>query len=98
MTISRDGRFLFVSAMLDNRVYQLSTADGKITAHLVAGVYPHDNKISKDGQTPNGTTLCLAGRASDYVALVRAPELTLITTIPAGDAPGWSEVSSDGRK
>ena len=46
MTISRDGRFLCVSAMLDNRVYQLCTASGKITAHLVAGEYPNDNTIS----------------------------------------------------
>jgi DNA-binding beta-propeller fold protein YncE len=209
MTISPDGRFLYVSAMLDNRVYQLSAATGKITAHLVAGVYPHDNKISKDGRllyntsigaiptlprpanappladppgypfqitiadaktleirariqtdnairpwqfapgervlyaqlanehavvaydlkakaitrrlelpvkpgvtkadwdfdaphhglalTADGATLCLAGRASDYVALVRAPELALITTIPVGDAPGWAEVSDDGQ-
>lgn len=41
--------------------------------------------------------LCLAGRASDYAALVRAPELTLIATVPVGDAPGWAEVSLDGR-
>ena len=209
MTLSPDGRFLYVSAMLDHRVYQLSAADGKITGHLVAGVYPHDVKISKDGRllyntsigpipgmtrpasapplvespghpfqltiadaktleirerirtdngirpwqfapgervlyaqlssahavvaydlqsktvarrlelpvkpgvtkadsdfdaphhglalTADGATLCLAGRASDYAALVRAPELALITTIPTGDAPGWSEVSADGR-
>ena len=47
--------------------------------------------------TSDGGTLCLAGRASDYAALVKAPELTLITTIPTGDAPGWAEVSEDGR-
>jgi signal transduction histidine kinase len=27
---------------------------------------------------------------------VKAPELTLIAIIPAGDAPGWAEVSEDG--
>ena len=42
-------------------------------------------------------TLCLAGRASDYAALVRAQDLTLIATIPVGDAPGWAEVADDGR-
>ena len=47
--------------------------------------------------TPDGRTLCLAGRASDYAALVRAPALTLIATIPVGDAPGWSEVADNGR-
>ena len=38
----------------------------------------------------DGSTLCLAGRASDYAALVRAPKLELIATIPVGDAPGWA--------
>jgi DNA-binding beta-propeller fold protein YncE len=219
MTLSPDGRRLFISAMLDNRVYhsamldnrvyQVDTKTGTITGHLVAGVYPHDNKISKDGRTlyntsigaiktlprpaaaaaltetpgfpfqltiadaatlqirdrirldnairpwqfapgertlyaqlandhavvaydlaakkvvkrlelpvkagitsadwdfdaphhglaltSDGNTLCLAGRASDYAALVSAPGLTLIATIPTGDAPGWAEVSEDGR-
>jgi DNA-binding beta-propeller fold protein YncE len=47
--------------------------------------------------TPDGRTLCLAGRASDYAALVRASDLTLIATIPVGDAPGWAEVADQGR-
>ena len=47
--------------------------------------------------TDDGKTLCLAARASDYVALVSAPDLKLIATIPVGDAPGWAEVADDGR-
>jgi len=208
MTITHDGQSLFVSALLDNRVYKIATATGEITGHLVTGVYPHDNKVSRDGRrlynssigpigtlprkagappltetpgypyqltiadvgtlqiqdrikfdngirpwqfapdetviytqlsnehavmsydlvakkmikrldlpikpgvtvadwdfeaphhglaiTPDGKTLCIAGRASDYAALVRAPDLTLITTIPVGDAPGWAEVAGNG--
>lgn len=208
MTLTPDGRSLFVSAMLDNRVYRIETATGKITGHIVTGVYPHDNKVSRDGKllyntsigalatlprspkappltetpgapfqltivdvstletrdrvridyairpwqfapdekglyaqlanqhavvyydlatreftrrlglpiksgitpadydfdaphhglalTEDGNTLCLAGRASDYVALVSAPELKLITTIPVGDAPGWTETADNG--
>src|SRR5262245_23421349 len=209
MTLTRDGRSLFVSAIMDNRVYRIGTATGEITGHLVTGVYPHDNKVSRDGRrlyntsigpigtlprkagappltetpgdpfqmtiadvgtlqtldrirfdngirpwqftpdekgiyaqlsnehavvaydltarkvvkrldlpvkpgvtvadwdfeaphhglalTPDGRTLCLAGRASDYAALVRAPSLTLIATIPVGDAPGWAEIADKGR-
>jgi DNA-binding beta-propeller fold protein YncE len=209
MTLTRDGRTLFVSALLDNRVYRIATATGEITGHVVTGVYPHDNKVSRDGRrlyntsigpiaslprpagapplaetpgfpfqltiadaqtlaitdrirldfairpwhftpdekglyaqlanehavvsydltarkvlrrlelpvkpgvtvkdwdfeaphhglalTDDGATLCLAGRASDYAALVRAPELTLIATIPVGDAPGWAETADEGR-
>jgi hypothetical protein len=29
--------------------------------------------------------------------LVSAPDLTLIATIPVGDAPGWAEVADSGR-
>jgi DNA-binding beta-propeller fold protein YncE len=107
--------------------------------------------------SPDGKTLCVAGRASDYVGLVatelqpdaaaaeversalireqaeflssaetsppppptdaerratldrvlanlqgrdvaaRVKKLSLIATVPAGDAPGWSEITEDGR-
>jgi DNA-binding beta-propeller fold protein YncE len=208
MTLTRDGRSLFVSAMLDNRVYRIETATGAITGHIVTGVYPHDNKVSRDGMllyntsigalptlprspnappltetpgvqfqltivdaktletraripteyairpwqfapdekglyaqlanqhavayfdlaarkftrrlelpekvgittadydfdaphhglalTEDGRTLCLAGRASDYAALVSAPDLKLLATIPVGDAPGWAETADSG--
>ena len=46
--------------------------------------------------TPDGATLCAAGRASDYAALVVAEGLELIATIPTGDAPSWSAISADG--
>jgi hypothetical protein len=45
----------------------------------------------------DGKTLCLAGRASDYVALVRAPQLTLIKTVKVADAPGWAEFTDHDR-
>lgn len=46
--------------------------------------------------TPNEQTLCVAGRASDYAAIVRSEALSLVTTIPVGDAPSWAEVTEDG--
>jgi DNA-binding beta-propeller fold protein YncE len=209
MTITNDGRSLFVSALMDNRVYKLSAATGEIGGHVVTGIYPHDVKVSKDGTrlynsslgplgslprsassaplaekpgdpfqltiadvdtlavrdrikldnafrpwhfspdekliyaqlsnehavvtydlanrkvirrlelpvkpgvtsadwdfeaphhglalTDDGERLCLAGRASDYAALVNTKDLSLIATIPVGDAPGWSEVAEEGR-
>ena len=207
MTITRDGQHLFVSAMLDNRLYRVDAATGTLRGHVVTGVYPHDNKISSDGKTlyntsigplpgmprsgaaptenpganfqitlidattfeireripiqfairpwqfapdgkgmyvqlanehvvayydlasrrftrrfalpvkegttpkdydfdaphhglaitEDGSTLCLAGRASDYAALVSVPDFKLLATIPAGDAPGWAEVADGGK-
>lgn len=46
--------------------------------------------------TPDGSTLCAAGRASDYAALVAADGLELLATVPVGNAPSWSAISSDG--
>ena len=208
MTLTRDGRELFVSALVDNRVYRIAAATGHLTGHFASGVFPHDVKVSADGRllfntslgriptfplpagtkpldtpdipvqltiadadtleirnripidnairpwqfnkeqsglyaqisnqhavvfydlkarkvtrrldlpikdgatvrdwdfdaphhglalTEDGTTLCLAGRASDYAALVRAPALTLIATVPVGDGPGWAETADNGR-
>jgi hypothetical protein len=50
MTLSPDGRELFVSAFVDNRVYRVATDTGSITGHFVSGIFPHDVKVSKDGQ------------------------------------------------
>ena len=47
--------------------------------------------------TADETTLCLAGRASDYAALVATADLSLIKTIPTGDAPSWSAIDSEDR-
>ncbi|MGH9904992.1 MAG: YncE family protein [Pyrinomonadaceae bacterium] len=57
MTLTPDGRSLFVSALLDNRVYKVATATGEITGHLVTGIYPHDNKISRDGRLLFNTSI-----------------------------------------
>lgn len=208
MTLTADGKWLFVSVLFDARVEKIDAATGEAKGRFVSGVYPHDNQISADGRhvyntslgnlqapvdkrdvidapseasgyayeftvadvetlevvnrirmpvgvrpwhmrpdgqgfygqlsdlhgvvavdfpsgketrrlqlpikdgvtaadwdfsaphhglaiTHDGSTLCLAGRASDYVALVRAPELQLIATIPVDDAPGWATLTGD---
>ena len=46
-----------MSALLDNRVYKIAAATGDITGHLVTGVYPHDNKISRDGRRLYNTSI-----------------------------------------
>ena len=42
-------------------------------------------------------TLCAAGRASDYVALVDTATLTPRAIVDVGDAPGWAATGPDGR-
>lgn len=70
----------------------LPIAPGVTSADWVFDAPHHGLALTADGRT-----LCLAGRASDYAALVRAPELKLIATIPVGDAPGWAEIADHDR-
>ncbi len=46
--------------------------------------------------SPDESTLCLAGRASDYAALVATDTLEPRAIIPVGDAPSWSVNSPQG--
>ena len=52
----------------------------------------HGLAISHDERT-----LCAAGRASDYVALVGTSTLTPRAIVEVGDAPGWAATGPDGR-
>ena len=45
----------------------------------------------------DGSHLCIAGTSSNYVALVKRPELSLEDLIPVGDQPNWAINSRDGR-
>lgn len=46
--------------------------------------------------TPDEAHLCLAGRASDYAAVVATDDLELLATVPVGDAPSWAELDAAG--
>lgn len=74
------------------RRLELPIGPGVTSADWVFAAPHHGLAISADGRT-----ICIAGRASDYAALVRAPQLTLIATVPVGDSPGWSELADKDR-
>jgi DNA-binding beta-propeller fold protein YncE len=46
--------------------------------------------------TPDEKTLCAAGRASDYVALLSTRRLKPLAIIGVDDAPGWAAISPGG--
>jgi DNA-binding beta-propeller fold protein YncE len=202
MTLSADGRRLFVSALTEDEVEVIDTGRRAITASFAAGQWPHDNHLSDDGvrlyngsignvvapegarhaggppyrltvvdastlapldshvfdrgirpysithderrmyaqlsefhgvieyglperqvlrsrelpvdpgvteddydfeaphhglaMTPDERTLCLAGRASDYVALVSTGTMEPTAIIEVDDAPGWATIGPDG--
>jgi len=74
------------------RQLDLPIRPGVTSADWVFEAPHHGLALSDDGKT-----ICIAGRASDYAALVRAPDLTLIATVPVGDSPGWSELADGDR-
>jgi DNA-binding beta-propeller fold protein YncE len=96
-----------VYAQLSNEhvVVRYDMATRKVDRRLELPVKPGVTVADWDFEAPHhglaltadGRTLCIAGRASDYVALVEARDLSLIATIPVGDGPGWAEVTDDGR-
>ena len=47
--------------------------------------------------TPDERTLCAAGRASDYVALISTATLAPTAIVEVDDAPGWAAITPDGR-
>src|SRR4029453_11749934 len=57
MTLTPDGRPLFVSRLMDNPVSRIGADRGEITGHVVTGIYPHDNKVSRDGRRLYNTSI-----------------------------------------
>ena len=57
MTLTPDGRSLFVSVIFDNQVEKVDAATGEEKGRFATGVYPHDNQISKDGRHVYNTSL-----------------------------------------
>ena len=100
-----DEKGIYAQLSNEHAVFMFDFTTRKVTRRLDLPVKPGVTAADFDFEAPHhglaltddGRTLCLAGRASDYAALVRVPELTLIATIPVGDAPGWAETADAGR-
>lgn len=101
--ISTDGQTLFgqQSNTHDIIVHDIESNKslGRLTLPVAAGVSeedwdfeaPHHGlALSRDGRW-----LCVAGRASDYAAIVSTKPLQLSATIEVGDAPSWAALSQD---
>ena len=92
LTLTRDrAQPVRLGTLSDNRVYKIVTATAaRSPGILVTGVYPHDNKVSRDGRIMALRSRTTARRSAwpaalrDYAASVRVPESHLdLATIPA---------------
>ena len=71
---------------------ELPVGPGVTSADWVFEAPHHGLALSADGKV-----ICIAGRASDYAAIVQAPTLKLLAAVPVGDSPGWSELADNDR-
>jgi DNA-binding beta-propeller fold protein YncE len=103
--LSPNGKTLYAQQSNEHAVMAFDAATGAerqalqlpVKAGVTAADYDFEAPHHGLAMTEDGKALCIAGRASDYAAIVSAPTLKLVATIPVGDAPGWAELSQDSR-
>lgn len=86
-------------------VVEIDPRDGRVVRRAELPIDPGVTEDDYDFEAPHHglalsqdeRTLCLAGRASDYVALVSTDSLAPEAIIDVGDAPGWAENGPGGR-
>jgi DNA-binding beta-propeller fold protein YncE len=75
----------------------LRTRELPVAAGVTDADYDFEAPHHGLAMTADEQTLCLAARASDYVALVSTKDLSARAIVPVGDAPGWTAIAPDGR-
>ncbi len=104
--LSEDERSLYAQLSMYHGVVEFDLERGVITRRLDL---PIDDGVTEDDfdfEAPHhglalsgdGETLCAAGRASDYVALIDADRMRRRAIIEVGDAPGWATTGPGGRR
>jgi YVTN family beta-propeller protein len=102
---SRDERRMYAQLSEFHGLAEFDPSDGRELRRLELPVDEGVTEDDYDFEAPHhglalsggGGTLCAAGRASDYVALVSRTRMAVDTIIEVADAPGWSASTPDGR-
>ena len=102
--VTRDERRLYAQLSSTHAVIAYDLEERTVVARndlpVAAGVGEHDWDFEAPHHglalTPDERRLCLAGRASDYAAIVEADDLDLLATVPVGDAPSWAALDASG--
>jgi YVTN family beta-propeller protein len=104
--LSEDETRLYAQLSMFHGLVEFDLERGVITRELELPVDPGVTEDDFDFEAPHhglalsgdGETLCAAGRASDYVALVDARRMRKRAIIDVGDAPGWATTGPGGRR
>jgi DNA-binding beta-propeller fold protein YncE len=104
--ITHDEKRMYAQLSQYHGLIEVDLQKGEITRRLKL---PIDDGATEDDYdfeaphhglaiTPDEKTLCAAGRASDYVALVSARRVKPTAIIDVDDAPGWAAVNASGKR
>jgi DNA-binding beta-propeller fold protein YncE len=104
--LGEDETRLYAQLSMFHGVVELDLERGEITRELELPVDEGVTEDDFDFEAPHhgldlsgdGRTLCAAGRASDYVALVDARRMRERAIIDVGDAPGWATTGPGGKR
>ncbi len=104
--LSEDETRLYAQLSMFHGLVEFDLERGVVTRELELPVDAGVTEDDFDFEAPHhglalsgdGRTLCAAGRASDYVALVDARRMRRRAIIDTGDAPGWATTGPGGRR
>ncbi|HET8911664.1 MAG TPA: bifunctional YncE family protein/alkaline phosphatase family protein, partial [Ktedonobacteraceae bacterium] len=92
ISLSPNGKTLYVANNLANTVSVVDTATKTITATIKIGSYPYTTLVSKDGKTVYATNW---GDAT--ISVIDASSNTVTTTIPIGQHPSAMTFDASGK-
>jgi DNA-binding beta-propeller fold protein YncE len=103
--VSRKGHRLYAQLSNAHAVVSYDLKKSRSLGRLELPVAPGVTSADWDFEAPHhglaltrdDSMLCLAGRASDYAALVATDGLKLLHTVPVGDAPSWAALDRSGK-
>ncbi|MEM0953760.1 MAG: hypothetical protein AAGI24_06440 [Pseudomonadota bacterium] len=102
--VTADEKTLYVQYSNAHSVTALRSLDGEALGTLALPMADGVTAADWDFEAPHHglaltsdqRLLCIAGRASDYAAVVTTQPLALVATVPVGDAPSWSALDASG--
>jgi YVTN family beta-propeller protein len=93
LTVSEDGKHLFVVAQDGDAVLKLDTQTREVVAKTVVGDHPHSVILD-----PQKQLLYVSNQWSDNVSVLDAVSLTHLDTLQAGNGPSGLALSADNKR
>lgn len=91
MTVSSDGKYVFVSNYSDGTISVIHTATNNIEATILVGIEPFGLKVDH-----NNDQLFVATQGSDYVSIIDLSNYQVVGSIQVGKKPSGIEITADG--